>query len=145
MRRVVAFGILALVLSTALLESGWAQQTVHPSTTAPQTTVQAPAPPSLKATTRAGCNMIVGILYTRRWIRSCRLRGMLTDECKQIFDSEGGYSVPERGGTNRVQQWTDDAKACACELPPDIAAQLNESLKSDQESSAARFPEPSKE
>jgi len=60
MRRVVAFGILALVLSTALLESGWAQQTVHPSTTAPQMTVQAPAPPSLKATTRASCNMVVG-------------------------------------------------------------------------------------
>jgi hypothetical protein len=84
------------------------------------------------------------ITHTREWIRSCFLLGKLTSECQKIFDPEGGYTAPERAGTDRIQQWMNDSTACSCQLPPNVAGQLNESLKSGKELCAAMFPEPEK-
>jgi len=84
------------------------------------------------------------ITHTQQWIRSCGLLGKLTTECKQIFNSEGGYTAPERPGFDRIRQWMTDSTACSCELPGHVATQLNETLKSDKELCAIEFPEPSK-
>jgi hypothetical protein len=55
----------------------------------------------------------------------------------------GGYTAPERPGFDQIRQWMIDSAACSCELPGNVATQLNETLKSDKELCAIKFPVPS--
>jgi hypothetical protein len=147
----VLIGVAAIAVVMNISERSERSRDVHqiqpppgtaptPAPTPAQARPATPPPPQ----TRSICDVDSEVTYTREWIRSCRLLGKLTEECKQIFDIDGNYLAPERAGSYRIQQWLNDATACSCTLPPKVATPLNESLKSDKELCAARFPEPSK-
>ena len=96
---------------------------------------------SWPALDKMGCEAKAEIGHAKQWIRSCFLLGKLTTECKKIFDADGNYLVPESPGTDRIKQWDNDSTACACDLPLNVARQLDESLKSDKDLCAIKFPE----
>ena len=136
--------LLLSLLLTAACEKNSDNAQRPPAPAPPKTTVQARRTPPPPPKTRSDCDIHAEITFTREWIRSCHLVGKLTTECKNIFDSDGNYTAPERAGSDRIQQWMNDSTACSCELPRNVGAQLNETLKSDKELCAIQFPEPSK-
>jgi hypothetical protein len=101
--------------------------------------VQTPPVRSSPAPDKLTCEAKAQIDHGKNWIRSCYLLGKLTTECQKIFDSDGNYMVPVRPGTDRIKQWTNDSTACACELPLNVARQLDESLKSDKDLCAIKL------
>lgn len=81
------------------------------------------------------CKLQNDVEYDKDWLHACYLRGLLTTECKQIFDINGYYLTdkydPEWAPDGYVDLYTyyENAQLCMCKLPNDIANQINNSLE----------------
>lgn len=91
----------------------------------PQTKMEKKAkfPDNLHDETWYGCNVGSELESLRSWIQACYLRGLLTSECKEVFDTKGYYLTDNES----VDLWTysDNAKLCECKLPSSIADEIN--------------------
>lgn len=81
------------------------------------------------------CKLQNDVEYDKDWLHACYLRGLLTTECKQIFDMNGYYLTdkydPVWAPNGYVDLYTyyENAQLCMCKLSNDIANQINNSLE----------------
>lgn len=110
---------------------------------APKQQTQQPPTPTYTET-NSSCKLKAEGVLNSSWIRTCNLRGQLTYQCQQLFDSDGYHkNFPQTGDPNWSQKFgqiLNDIAACECQLPPDVVANLRYTQQSSNNSCDQFYP-----